>query len=76
MGKLSALTEMEERLRRGLRTREGIARANVLLLDLADRLGAPSGPGNGGTVFTYRLHLVGTAPRRVTNRSNRGALGL
>ena len=36
----------EERLRRGLRTREGIAWANVLLLDLADRLGAPSGPGN------------------------------
>jgi hypothetical protein len=25
--------------------------------ELADTLAAPSGPGNGGTMFTYRLHL-------------------
>jgi hypothetical protein len=33
-----------------------LAWASVRSLDLAGRLNAPSGPGNGGAVFRYRLH--------------------
>ena len=56
----------EERLRGGLRTREGIAWANVLSLDLADRLARPAPDG------TNNVQVQAPLARR--GRSRRGDL--